>query len=263
MNGYIFIKSPTVVEDIQKYVREGYGNPYIYKDAFLCLTPQHTTPKDLVLEEIRDVLTQFLLFDDIPTCTTTLCLSQNCINYLKSLTGNGRTRNGDGSITQKEIAGGLQVNQSGMLDVIPESIIIGREEGVDIVPSHYNFHSHPKEAYIRHDVPLAWPSAQDYIGFLLAVKEDKTICHLVISIEGIYIISLTTHWFNEPIPLNRDFGTFIKDNYDIPCGNGIQVDDYLADVNSIQYNDGPPLLDVQYLPWVVAHTPFSVVTCST
>ena len=55
----------------------------------------------------------------------------------------------------------------------------------------YNFHSHPRNAYKKYNVKLGWPSGQDYIGFLLASIEDGTIFHMVITIEGIYIITLT------------------------------------------------------------------------
>jgi hypothetical protein len=260
------IYSSTIIEDIKMYVDAGFRDPYIRNNTSLCISKKNMiqdTQEDIVAQ-IKYVLTQFLLFNDTPICTTILCLTKDAIKYLKSLTATGKTKNSDGSITQKEIAGGLYVSSTTpdiihMLDILENSIIIGSEEGVNIVPAMYNFHSHPKEAYINHNVPLAWPSQQDYIGFLRAVEDDKTICHLVISIEGIYIISLSPQWFDNPLPLSKDFGTFIQDNYTFPCKNDQQINEYLMYINNIKYDNKSPLIEVQYKSWSDADTPFTIV----
>ena len=60
-------------------------------------------------------------------------------------------------------------------------------------PGMYNFHSHPREAYETANVKFGWPSAQDYVGFLMAFLEDGTVMHLVTTIEGMYIMSMSEY----------------------------------------------------------------------
>ena len=100
-------------------------------------------------------------------------------------------------------------NNINVLDINQDKMIEGEEQGVPIVEALYNFHSHPKEAYITNKVNKAWPSAQDYIGFLLAVLEDNTILHIVVSIEGIYIISLSKYYAGNKDKLSPDVSSFI------------------------------------------------------
>ena len=38
-------------------------------------------------------------------------------------------------------------------------------ESVDVIDTRYNFHTHPKEAYINHNCDLGWPSTDDLITF--------------------------------------------------------------------------------------------------
>lgn len=201
--------------------------------------------------------------DNSLICKSKFCFTRETINYFKKLTNIGYTPNKNGSITQKEIAGELIVkNQEKRpfeLNVDLGSIILGEEEGVDIVPGLYNFHSHPKEAYKKHKVDLAWPSNQDYVGFMLAVLEDHTLCHVVITIEGIYIISLTTEWFNNPLKLDEKFGKFIMKKYDISCGKVKTIDEYLSICGNIKYDNKGPLIDVQYLSWNNPYKPFNII----
>ena len=79
-------------------------------------------------------------------CNFDFCLSKESVKYFKNLSYMGYTKNKNGSITQKEIAGGLRVKEKNKniinLDVDLTTIITGDEEGVEIVPGLYNFHSH-------------------------------------------------------------------------------------------------------------------------
>lgn len=205
--------------------------------------------------------------DTTPICIFDFCFTKEAIKYFKTLPTSGFTKNKNknknGNITQKEIAGVLKVKNTEKspfeLDIDSKSIIIGKEEGVDIAPGLYNFHSHPKEAYKKHKVHLAWPSNQDYVGFMLAVAEDHTICHAVITIEGIYIISLTLDWFNNPLKLDKKFGNFIMKKYDISCGKVKTIDEYLSICGNIKYNNTGPLIDVQYLSWNNPYKPFNII----
>ena len=140
------------------------------------------------------------------TCQTKFKLTSDSIKYMKQLHKLGSTMNSDGSITQKEMAGNLRMsgtdtNGVQLLEIDHSSLITGHEEGVKIAPGLYNFHSHPRTAYDTHNVKVGWPSAQDYVGFLIAYIEDDTILHFVTSIEGLYVISMNRHWLLNSQPL--------------------------------------------------------------
>ena len=249
----------TQIDLIEEYINVGFGNPYICQSSSLCMSKQNNTlPTQSpvgVASEIAYTLSQV----SQPDCSAILQLETPTLNYLKTLTTVGSTLNDSGAITQKEVAGALHVILTTpelvhVLEVVPESIITGEEEGVPIAVGLYNFHSHPKAAYERHRVELAWPSAQDYVGFLLAVREDHTICHLVISIEGIYIMSLSTQF---DVIVDEDIVKFIQDKYDISYNSGDTSLEYLHKVNNLLYN-GIPIFDCQYLSWEEAGTPFTV-----
>jgi len=182
-----------------------------------------------------------------------LSFSKNCIDFFKLIPLD--------IISKKEIAGSLHViytkNNISFLDIKKETLIIGNETGVDIVQGLYNFHSHPKAAYETNNITLAWPSSQDYIGFLLAAIEDNTICHFVISLEGIYIISLEQYWFdylqnNQKNKINQidDIGAFILDKYNVKIldlNNHTPIS-YLNYVNKITYFN-KYIFQVQFLYW--------------
>ena len=249
----------TQIDLIEEYINVGFGYPYICQSNNICMSKQNNTlpPQSPsgVASEIAYTLSQV----SQPDCSAILQLEPPTLKYLKTLTTVGSTLNDSGSITQKEVAGALRVTMTTselvhMLEVVPESIIAGEEEGVPIANGLYNFHSHPKAAYERHRVELAWPSAQDYVGFLLAVREDHTICHLVISIEGIYIISLSTQF---DVIVDENIVKFIKDKYDIYYNSGDTSLGYIHKINNLFYNR-TPIFDCQYLSWVEAGTPFTV-----
>ena len=268
----IDIKSPYLNETIESYIKQGFSSPFICKASpfgytfsnhGLCMLKKNNIIPNQsgISSEIKYVLNQFLLREH-EGCDIKLQLNNNAIKYLRELTNIGSTLNKDGKITQKEIAGVLQVSDITSelvhsLDIKYDSIIYGEEEGVKIAQGLYNFHSHPITAYKRHNVKLAWPSGQDYVGFILAVFEDYTICHFVVGVEGIYVASMTTHWLNNITKLDKDVGTFIMENYDFCYKPGQTSEWYTRKVNDISYQ-GFPLFDVKYLSWDMTSEIFSV-----
>jgi hypothetical protein len=186
------------------------------------------------------------------TCQTKFKLTSDSIKYMKQLHKLGSTMNSDGSITQKEMAGNLRMsgtdtNGVQILDIDHSSLITGHEEGVKIAPGLYNFHSHPRTAYDTHNVKVGWPSAQDYVGFLIAYIEDDTILHFVTSIEGLYVISMNRHWLLNKHLVSSELSTFIINRYSF-CGTKGTPYQYVRNINKIMYEDHP-LFAVKYIPW--------------
>lgn len=248
---------------ISEYIKEGFSDPYICKVSplgftfttyGLCMLKQNNIINYNALNDVKYVLTQFLNRSR-GYCTLRACLSDDTAQYLQKVSTMGSTHNSDGVITQKEIAGRLltgYINSdlSFELDIDKDSIIWGDEEGVDVIVGLFNFHSHPKEAYDRHNVSLGWPSGQDYIGFWVSAMNHETILHIVASIEGFYVISMSEYWAKNKKSLPPTVDTFIGQEYDIRYQNGHNhtIEWYIKKVNSIPYL-GYPLFLVQFFSW--------------
>jgi hypothetical protein len=268
---------------LEKLLEYGFADPYIckvsplgfvFKDYSVCLsrkndilTGDKEQRKEETKQDIKYILSEFLQ-NDKGYCTLTGKLSTDAIVYLRSISKMGSSWNGTANITQKEVAGRLLAKQvietAGktiyILDIDRDSIVTGEEEGVEIVGSLYNFHSHPREAYDRHKVSLGWPSAQDYIGTMASAIKYGTILHIVASLEGFYVISLGEYWLNNMTKLNQ-LGSkpveFISTNYNIRYTSDQDSLSYVRKVNSIAY-DGFPLFQIQFFTWDDAYAVFTV-----
>jgi hypothetical protein len=263
---------------IEDYIAAGFHDPYICKAsplgfAFngygLCMFRQNdivdkNVTNDVtndVTNEVKYVLTQFIA-DQKGICTLKARLSDQAIKYLQQVSKIGSTINNDGVITQKELAGKLLAGKldsdlTYSLDVDRSSVVSGDEEGVEIIGGLYNFHSHPQEAYSRHNVKLGWPSAQDYVGFLGSSIKHDTILHLVVSLEGFYVISLSEYWVKKKEKIDKNVVSFILEKYDYTYKPGKTSTLYARAVNGISY-DGFPLFLVQFIPWYEANASFVV-----
>jgi hypothetical protein len=176
----------------------------------------------------------------------------------------GSTINRNGIITQKEIAGRFVIGKISddlihYLDVDKDSIIHGEEEGVKVAKGLYNFHSHPVEAYERNNVKFAWPSAQDYLGFLSSTVTYNTILHIVASVEGFYIISLHSDCVRNKEKIDKKMIEFIMKNYSLQYkkNQGYTPEVYIKYINSIHYGKYSVFF-VQYFNWYNAKTSFMV-----
>jgi len=256
---------------IKEYVSLGFQDPYIsnisplgfeFTNNALCMLRKNdVVDSDIdVTNDIKYVFSQF--FSEENNCEISIKLGDKAIKYLKKVSKMGSTINKNGIITQKEIGGKLFVNNIGddmvyILEVDKKSIILGDEEGVKVVEGLYNFHSHPQEAYMRHNVKFGWPSAQDYLGFLGSSIVHGTILHIVSSIEGFYVLSMTEYWNNNMKYLDDDVRNFILDKYDLCSYKQRSLIWYVNFVNNIKYKQKSLFL-VQFFTWDNAKSSFSV-----
>ena len=198
-------------------------------------------------------------------CEVSFVFSEKTLKFFKKLSKIGSSWNGDKNITQKEIGGklipsSLDENFLVTLDIDISSLILGEEEGVKVVGSLFNFHSHPKEAYQRHEVELGWPSTQDYIAFLSTFSHYNTILHVVIAVEGIYIISLSDFWFEKNLKLTKsqmkDIIKFIEDNYKLDKKQ-LSIKQYVKNINALRYKD-KQLIEVNFVQFKDCGNPLKV-----
>ena len=279
----ISLNNTQLYDIINIYENQGFMNPYITKTSplnnllpnyHLCMSNKTTNN----LQKSSQIITEFLqnrkqsFFSKTSEngCEFNVKLPETTVTYLKNKCYEGYTLNSNGTTTQKEIAGNLSDTKNENIYVLTPntfSLIKGDEEGVDIVPGIYNFHSHPKDAYITNNVELAWPSAQDYIGFILSVLEDNARLHIVSSLEGLYIISVTKYWLDNKCNIDKQMGNFILDKYGL-CHTKSKSphtsEQYIEKVNSIKYNKNSPIFYVQFFKWPEAPNQdidFSIIYC--
>ena len=265
----ISLDSPQLNFLIHKYIESGFHDPYIcnssplgfkFKRYGLCMLRQNNIiNNNFAVNDVKYVLSQFSLNKD---CNLHLKLSDKTIEYLSKVSKIGSTINSNGIITQKEIAGQLLVGTIDndlihYLDVDRESIVHGDEEGVKIIGGLYNFHSHPQEAYDRHNVKIGWPSSQDYLGFLGSTIKNDTILHIVSTLEGIYVISLSEYWSTNRKKIDDNIFNFILTNYDLDDKKDQSVFWYVEKVNNIKYHNFPLFL-VQFFTWYNSNKVFSI-----
>ena len=238
----ISLNHPNFENIVKKYIKNGFQNPFIcresptgykYEPYGLCMIRRNDIidKKQISVSNVKYVLEQFQNRNN--NCHINVKFTNDTINYLKKISSIGSTINKDGTITQKELAGRFIARQPDSkkifpLDIDKKSVIAGSEEGVSIKQGIFNFHTHPIEAYDRNDVKIAFPSAQDFVGFLNASKVYSTILHSVVSREGIYVISVNKYWVNK---INKAMINFVRKKYVIGGRRSEDVSRYLDIVN--------------------------------
>lgn len=235
----IYIK-PENNQDISFYRKIGFNISPNKKDTFLNIKNTY--------------------FKKSENCSFKFYFTKNAIDFLENTSKNGgSTLNKDKSVTQKEISGGFIIKDEKRdqskkmiygLDIDKSMIISNREEKADIPPSLYNFHTHPFQAYIKHNVKLAWPSSDDYLAFLYSIYKYNTIFHLIASIEGIYVISINEYWCKNW----KDIGNpneWIKKIYKIRYIKEMTINKYLIKINEKEfyYKGKSPIFDVKFSKW--------------
>lgn len=258
----------------KKFVEEGFGAPYIGGSTpfgkkiphSVCLLRKNKSeapnPKRGMLN-VMYIIQQYTLMGE--TCSLFARFNTQAITFLRKTSKMGHTKNGDDSVSQKELGGRLYVEnieRSGnnnkyvfVIGVDKDKVESGVEEEIMVAPTRYNFHSHPKEAYVRYGVKYGWPSVTDYLGYL--TLGNNTIFHCVATLEGLYVLSFGPYWVNRLKEVNKKF---VKKNYDIR-GQGLNPTpfEYVKIVNSILV-EGHPLFLVKFLPWTGASRSIFSVT---
>ncbi len=66
----------------------------------------------------------------------------------------------------------------------------GDGETAEMIIKRAGYHTHPEPAYVSHNCSLGWPSKDDYITFLETFLRYNTVLHIVVSLEGFYILTI-------------------------------------------------------------------------
>ena len=257
----LWVNCPIQDKNLDKYIDEmielGFESPYICnsrptickttnskKDFTLCMFKRSDDePKIIDKKHVYYIINEFLKYKSF--CGLKLKFDKKTIKYLRKLPLAGKTKNKNGTITQKEIAGALFIDQvKNKISINNKTITIGKEEGVDVTNASFNFHSHPKEAYLNHKTDIGYPSSQDYFGYLESFINTGTIFHAVSTLEGVYIMSIQAQYVN-----NKKFLKSIKGNilkvYKVPFNTTPTPYTYLEIINNIT----PNIFNVSFFTW--------------
>jgi hypothetical protein len=250
------------------FLKEGFRNPYIVKENLVltrdCQIISGICKTSLDIKSVRNKI-NFLITKQhkSPNCFITVKITPITLKKLKEMSEgvkstNSRVNPQNGRVNpQTEMTGELILKEVQkdvfILDLEMASVSSGSEENVDVDPVRYNFHSHPKEAYIRHSVHKAWPSQTDFLGFFQLGK--NTIFHIVATLEGLYIISFSKFWGDNLRKIDKNF---IRNNYDINHALRMTPEEFANKVNNINYKGKGNIFDLKFFNWKDAGKEFTV-----
>lgn len=251
--------------DYESYIAQGFKHPFMVEKTplgdeipdTLALVRKNDYQTKVELEEVYDEILYTL--GPQTTCTFNFRIIEDARAYLQTLTSKaGVTLNKNKTITQKEVSGGLSIESTEtrnaviffLLGLDRKLTVYNQEEEASISPSFYNFHTHPQQAYLNHNVKLGWPSADDYSAFLSSIAENNTIFHLLAAVEGFYILSLSPYWaINlEGLDVSPKWITQNLHWREKEGASDWKVKDYLARVNEMDYKEHP-IFQVQFSTW--------------
>jgi hypothetical protein len=260
------------------FIQQGFSSPYINTlsphsktmPPSVCLSMENTKQEknpQMTLNKVYDVLQQYKNNEGV--CFINVQLTKQAIKFLKNTCFSGFKKGKNGKKSQKELTGELYVENvvplNGkfvyIININKSSVKAGKNESVDVDPHRYNFHSHPKQAYVRHSVEKAWPSVVDFLGYLQLGK--NTIFHCVASIEGLYVLSFTPHWSQRLDKVDKHVKKFVDKKFEIDHKEPHTPKEYTEIVNNIKYKPkgekvGHAIFHVDFFPWKKAGKVFSV-----
>jgi hypothetical protein len=255
---------------LEKFISYGFENPYVTIltpmltniISSIALSKKNSSNQNvnmrMMIKKVLAVMKHYKKTNN--SCNLYAKFSDTAIDFLQKTTISGNTIDNTGENIQKELSGELVIKDVANIDekfvyvieVDADTIKSGEKESVSVRGTRYNFHSHPHEAYIRHSVDKAWPSLTDYIGYLSIAK--NTIFHCVSSLEGIYIISLSSYWCNKIKDIKEEF---IKENYNIKQNKKYTPEEYVEKINLIHYKKHP-IFHIIFFKWENAGSVFQV-----
>lgn len=245
----------------RRFVEEGFRSPYVSTkspiakiERSVCLMKFPETfgaTSDLtdtdILNKIKD-----LKSNKTGHCPIRIRLSKEALEYLKRTPRCHGTKDAENELTGELKISKVSPDGIYTINISSDSIKEGSAENVNVSPTRYNFHSHPKKAYIRHSVELGWPSVTDYLGY--HQLGENTVCHFVATLEGLYVLSFGEYWCRHLKNIPRKF---ISKNFDISHKKKISAQEYVKHINSILLQ-GKPIYKVYFFPWEKADTVFKI-----
>jgi len=246
---------PIPENKVEMYIQVGFNIPYFTEKSPLGRTIEkglsfiyENNKNKLDILSIKNKLKYILSQKDSIDCVIYARFTKKAIKFLREIINTDTLQ---GKFKDKELSGSLYVskvkNMNGKivfeLTGDKQSLSVGSEEEVDAVWSRYNLHTHPQIAYNNHNVTNGWPSSQDFVGFL--ELNNSTIFHTVVTLEGVYIISLYPELIEDLTKINRKD---ILKIYHIDHIENITPEQFTERINEKTYK-GKKLFVVKYMHW--------------
>lgn len=271
---------------IEKAVRVGFRHPFISSKffertfdkprLFLYQKYNHHYGKDVDTKQYDEVM-KLIRFcrRNYKTITNDSCkihitLDKHTINYLHDYAKTFRF-NFNGKMEQREISGKFllyeTIDNHFLVKVDEESSNLGGKEETSSMDTVASFHTHPKDAYNKYKVCMAWPSIDDYATFLSIYANGYGMFHIVGTVEGMYVITISEKLMNTSREQIREkFEYYSKEidkkyHSDYPTCDVEKADQsiwekkkekYLNDINKRKY------FHVQFIYWKDADQPIKI-----
>jgi hypothetical protein len=153
----------------------------------------HPIEQPIVKGIVYSLLANYSKLRSKQSCVYTFRLSTQLVKTFERMVMDAKVNK-----KQKEFTGHLHVAKIEYVDKMPvfvldlseQHVVIGDNEEVDGSNEPITFHTHPREAYEKYKMKVAWPSQIDYITIYELIVRLKGICHILATLEGIYIVSL-------------------------------------------------------------------------
>lgn len=127
-------------------------------------------------------------------CSLSVQMTKEAIEYLHDYAKTFKFNMDHGS-EQREVSGRFQlfetIPNTFLVTVDKETVNLGGKEETPSMNTLASFHTHPKEAYHKYKVCMAWPSVDDYSVFLSIYASGYGMFHILGTVEGMYIITIS------------------------------------------------------------------------
>ena len=183
-------------------------------------------------------------------CSIEIKLSEQALEYIKGLSYRGSSLNNKGIIKQKELAGEMFVSEitNKNIHIIEiKKLNSGYEERVTLNPSILSFHTHPIEAYEKHNFKNGWPSHTDYCSVLKQSKYNLVV-HFVISAEGMYVISFSKEWLVHGMSYNNTINNLLENYKAVSKNTKKSPEWHVKEMNSFKYK-GLKIFNNYFFSW--------------
>jgi hypothetical protein len=219
---------------------------------------------NIFLKSINFALKNYKISKKI--CKNYILLTDKTIKFLRFHTEEKKIKSKNGNMEQREISGVFDIYpiSDNMLEVeIDENKVnTGELESANYANTVGSFHTHPLDAYIKYNVCIAFPSADDYFTTLYVYAGGYGVFHIVSGIEGIYIITIKKNFMGQDKKeILKNFNEYkedIEEKYGIdypvcdPKENNHKfwkkyIEKYLRKINRLKY------FKLQFVFWKDAH----------
>lgn len=203
-------------------------------------------------------------------CKLVFILDKSAIILLKELVHNHKVlRMGflSNYFEQREISGAFKIipMSPGRVKLIVDKSTLqsGEKESCESLPSFASFHTHPKEAYVTHNVCFTYPSKDDFYSIFYNYVNSRSSIHILSSPEGLYLISLSDEILNnnklmEEHPMEyyeKQIHDLYRKKYpfngDSACSS---IHTYINEINTIK----PCYFVVQFINWENAGLEYTI-----